>query len=226
MGCFNFECADCSWGENGTGEDGREYFDKPAAVVVKLKDGKKVIVHGRYTGYGEVETPSGHTFYHPQFEEFWDCWLDGGYNNHGEKGPFIAEAIYCEECLYGRNPTSFAEFDFDQMEKVVDYLEKKEAKEAVAAVAAAAVPTSAGPTPAVAAPTPAAPKKAPKPKPLTKEQLVAKVAELEAEVTRLKPFEERSKRLDTLYNEMHKKYTVVRRVLDSVKKAFQEEYYY
>jgi hypothetical protein len=209
----------CGWGPNGYGEDGRDYFDKPAAVEVELTSGKTVIIHGRYTGYGEVETETGHTFYHPQFEEFWGCWLDGTYNNHGEKGPFIAKKIYCEECLYGRDPTPISEYDFSDMVKVVDYL-KKEEDAAAAAVAAAAAPVvAASPAPAGAG---APKKKIAKPKPLTKEQLVTKVAQLEAEVTRLKPYEERATRLGTMYAEMQTKYTKIRAFYDKIETAMNE----
>ena len=209
MGCFNFQCTACGWGEGGHGEDGRDYFDKPAAVVVTLQSGKKVTIHGRYTGYGEVETETGYTFYHPQFEEFWAGWLDYAPNNKDEKGPYIATEIYCEECLWDRDPTSLADFDFSEMEKVVDYLTKK---------GAAAAPTPAAP----AAPAPK-PKKAAKPKPLTKDQLATKVAELEAEVARLKPIEQRAVRLNQMYMEVQGKYTRLRECMDKMKAVFRED---
>ncbi len=225
MGNFNFLCdgegdgyddhgkcyGKCGWGPNGRGEDGREYFDKPAAVEVELSSGKTVTIHGRYTGYGEVETETGYTFYHPQFEEFWECWLNGGYNNHGEKGPFIAKKIYCEECLYDFDPTPISEYDFSEMVKVVDYLQKQ--KDAAAAPA---------PIPAAASAVGVPKKKIAKPKPITKEQLVAKVAQLEAEVARLKPYEERATRLGTMYAEMQTKYTKTRAFYNKIETAMNE----
>ena len=211
MGCFNFECGECGWGPNGRGEDGREYFGKEAAVVVELTTGKCVIIHGHYTGYGEVETPTGHTFYPEQFEEYWADWLDYKPNNKGEKGPFIAKEIYCEECLYGRDPTPLVEYDFTQMKKVVDYLAKEEA------------PAAGGAGAAAPAPAPAKAKKAPKPKALTKDQLAAKVAELEAEVGRLKPIAERASRLDEMSRELQAKYPKLRGCMDKMKDLFRAD---
>jgi hypothetical protein len=231
MGNFNFFCDGegendgygrvdhkCGWGPNGCGEDGRDYFDKPAAVEVELTSGKTVIIHGRYTGYGEVETETGHTFYHPQFEEFWAGWLKGGYNNNGKKGPFIAKNIYCEECLYDYDPTPISEYDFTDMVKVVDYLKEEEEDAAAATTLPAAPVVAPAPTPAGTG----AKKKIAKPKPLTKEQLVAKVAQLEAEVARLKPYEERATRLGTMYAEMQTKYTKIRAFYDKIETAMND----
>jgi hypothetical protein len=61
--------------------------------------------------------------------------------------------------------------------------------------------------------------KAPKPKALTKDQLAAKVAELEAEVARLKPMEERLLELDKAYTRLQEANATASRRLKNIQEA-------
>lgn len=212
MGNFNFECEECGWGEGGEGEDGRDYFGKPAAAILLGKDGSEIILKGSYTGYGEVELPSGHTFWPDQFEEYFECWI--GHNDHGENGPYRCRGILCEECMEYKTQTSFAKFSFSDFVKAKDYLEKKKAPPPPPAPVA---------TPVVTAPKP---KKVPKPKALTKEQLVAKVAAMEAELAELRPLKERFTSLQTAYDKVQKQYNSARDTISGVHKALNEGRYY
>lgn len=199
MGNFNFECGKCGWGPNGTGEDGRDYFGKPAQVFAVTKDGKEVCMNGEYTGYGIVELPGGQEFYLKQFDQFWAGWLGA---TDPVCGPFVGGEILCEECCWGSIPTPMTKFGLSDFQTVKEYLEKSVAAPVSAPVSAAK-------------PKP----KAAKPKALTKEQLAAKVAELEAEEARLKPMEKRLADLDRAYTTLHEKYQVAAKRLDKIKNA-------
>ncbi len=218
MGNFNYQCEACGWGEGGEGEDGRDYFDKPAAAILMGKDGQEIVLKGSYTGYGEVELPSGHTFWPDQFEEYFESWI--GHNDNGEKGPFRCRGILCEECMEYKHQTSFSKFSFNDFKKAKDYLAEKKAPPAAAAPPVAA--------PAVAAPVAAVPKpkKGPKPKALTKDQLVAKVAALEAELAELRPLKERIQPLQEAYDKLQKQYSAARETISGVHKALNEGQYY
>lgn len=217
MGCFNFDCANCGEGmqrdEEGYECDGRDYFDKPVRIQVRTKSGKFVFLEGRYTGYGEVEVEFGsttETFYPKQFAEYWDCWTT-------EK-QFVSEEIYCEDCMEDYPLTSRAEFDLSDFTLAVDYMAvnmpppgsmapwrsggktlwNTGAPSVAAAAAAPAQPVAdavGGAAPTAAA-TPKKKVKVAKPKPLTKEELVKKVTEMEAELERLRPLEQRFKTLE------------------------------
>lgn len=214
MGNFNFECEECGWGEGGDGEDGRDYFGKPAMAVIHDEHGD-VFLAGEYTGYGAIELPSGHTFWADQFEEYFNCWI--GHNDNDEKGPFRCRGILCENCMESYTQTSFSKFSFSDFVKVKDYLEKKKAP-APAHVAP--------PAPAVAAPKKVKIIKVLKPKPLTKEELVVKVAEMEAELTRLRPLQERMATLQKAYDEMQKRNNRSESTIASIQRALNENQYW
>jgi len=189
MGNFNYLCTVCGWGPGGEGEDGRDYFGKPCQVSAETKDGKVIHMNGEYSGYGYVELPGGQEFYLQQYEEHWDGWCS--YEKTDENGPFTSCGILCQHCMYSSAPTSMTEFSMSDFETVKEYLEKLKAP----------------PPPAPPAPAPAPTKKpkivrAIKPKPLTKEELLAKVDELQKEVDRLKPMEKRLQELDKTYQKM------------------------
>lgn len=197
MGNFNYQCGKCGWGPRGDGEDGRDYFSKPAQVFATTKDGKEIRMNGTYTGYGAVELPGGQEFYLKQFEEYWEGWING-HPTDDETGPFVGGGILCESCSYKdtlyptyKTATPMTEYSLSDFQTVKDYIEKQKAPPPAAAAPA--------PAPAAAAPKPA---KAPKPKALTKAELEAKVAELQREVDRLKPMEQRLKDLDKAYQKM------------------------
>lgn len=209
MGCFNFDCANCGEGmqrdEEGYECDGRDYFDKPVRIQVRTKSGKFVFLEGRYTGYGEVEVEFGDKtveFYPKQFAIYWDCW-------NTEK-QFVSEEIYCEECMWKCSLTSRAEFDLSDFTLAVDYMAVntpppdsmapwRDCGKSLWNTAPPPAPVNVVVTaPTTAATTAATPKKAKvaKPKPLTKEELIKKVAEMEAELERLRPLEQRFKTLE------------------------------
>ena len=198
MGNFNYECGKCGWGPRGHGEDGRDYFGKPAQVFATTKDGKEIRMNGNYTGYGAVELPGGQEFYLTQFEEYWEGWING-HTTDEETGPFVGGGILCEHCAYEatlypkyEKATPMTEYSLSDFQTVKDYIEKQKA------------PPPAPPAPAPSAPA-AAPKKVlklAKPKALTKAELEAKVAELQREVDRLKPMEKRLQDLDKAYQKM------------------------
>ncbi len=214
MGNFNFECDECGWGEGGDGEDGRDYFGKPAAAVLEGADGKVILLKGEYTGYGEIELPSGHTFWPDQFEQYFDGWLSG--KGNGEKGPFRCRGILCENCMDYKHQTPFSEFSFFDFVKVKDYLEKQKVPPA---------PVTSPPAP-VAAPKKVKVLKVAKPKPLTKEELVAKVAELEEEVARLRPLQERMDSLQKAYDDMQKRSNRSEGTIAAIQRALNENRYW
>ncbi len=207
MGNFNFECGNCGWGPGGDGEDGRDYFGKPAQVFATTRSGKEVRMNGHYTGYGEVELPGGQTFFLKQFEEYWAGWISHKPTD-ATTGPFVGGAILCEDCCSA--PTPMTEFALSDFQTVKEYLEKR--------AAAASAPAPAAPPAVSAKPAPKA-KATAKPKALTKEQLAAKVAELEAEVARLKPMEQRLKDLDKAYTRLQQSAQVADKKLAKIQRA-------
>lgn len=206
MGNFNFMCDACGWGEGGDGEDGRDYFGKPAKVTAETQSGKLIILEGVYTGYGEVELPDGKIFYPRQFEEHWEFWTSGKENSN----TFVGKGIYCEECMYDHPSTAFTQFSFKDFELVVSYLNKKKqpAAESTMTPAAESIPVQT--------------KKIVKPKALKKDQLIEKVAELEAEVARLKPMEEQLTILNGMYTTVINNYNKVNERMEKIKKAFYD----
>ena len=208
MGNFNFECAECGWGEGGDGEDGRDYFGAECQVIAKTKSGKEVVLNGTYSGYGCVELPGGQEFYLKQFEEYWAGWL----THTGAGSPFAGGEILCECCM--RSPPPLSQFSLNDFQTVAEALR----------VEAPAAPVSAALMPATLMPAAPEPKKtkapkAPKPKALTKDQLAAKVAELEAEVARLKPMEERLLELDKAYTRLQEANATASRRLKNIQEA-------
>ena len=153
-------------------------------------------MNGNYTGYGAVELPGGQEFYLKQFEEYWEGWING-HRTDEETGPFVGGDILCESCSYKdtlyptyKTATPMTEYSLSDFQTVKDYIEKQKA------------PPPAPPAPAAAAPAPKKVLKLAKPKALTKAELEAKVAELQREVDRLKPMEQRLKDLDKAYQKM------------------------
>lgn len=206
MGNFNYQCGKCGWGPNGHGEDGRDYFGKPAQVVATTRSGKEVRMNGDYTGYGAVELPGGQEFYLKQFEEYWEGWSEHRATDP-VVGPFVGGGILCDDCCWDSPPTSMTEYALSDFLPVKEYLER------------AKTPVAPPAPPAVTTVKPAKVKAAPKPKPLTKEQLVAKVAELEAVVARLKPMEQRLKDLDQAYARLNASNQAASKKLDKIKNA-------
>ena len=204
MGNFNYLCGKCGWGPNGSGEDGRDYFGKPAQVIAETKDGKVIRMNGEYSGYGYVELPGGQEFYLKQYEEYWDGWCS--YKGTDESGPYTSCDVLCQRCMYGSAPTSMTEYSLSDFQTVKEYLEKKKAP-------APAVPAEAAKPKRVLK----APKKTVKAP--TKEELVAKVDELQKEVDRLKPMERRLQELDKAYQKMLTTNQIYERRLKKVQEA-------
>jgi hypothetical protein len=243
MGCFNFNCIRCGEGTNGD-YDGRDYFDKPVHISVPTKDGRNVILEGRYTGYGEVEVVFGdktETFYPKQFKEFWDCW--------GPVDQFVAGAMYCEDCMWNVDTTSRATFDLNDFERVVDYMARHEkpakyqglfgrgasswgtslaaagggtAAPAVAAGGGAAAPAAAPVLPAVKL-------KVVKPKPLKKDDLLKQNAELQkqnaelaAQIERMRLMEQRFKTLEEENKRLRESVQSAKKREDKIRQALDD----
>jgi hypothetical protein len=213
MGCFNFDCPNCGVGthrdEDGEEWEERDYFGADVRISVHTKKGAVVILEGKYTGYGEVEVKFGDKtveFYPKQFAEYWDCW--------DTKDQYVAQDIYCEECMEDYPLTSRSEFDLSDFTLAVDYMSinmpppgsmapwRRDAK---SLWNTAPEPAPAPVNTVVATPVGGAgggskkkekKEKVAKPKPFTKEELVKKVAEMEAELERLRPLEQRFKTLE------------------------------
>lgn len=226
MGCFNFDCGVCGEGvtrdEEGGEWDGREYFSKPVRINVLTKDGRTVVIEGIYSGYGEVDVDFGGKkieFYPKQFQEYWDVWTT--------KGQIVAEEIYCEDCMEDISLTSRATFDLSNFMLVVDYMATNEkppgwmnphkpslwATRLGGAVGGVSTPA---PTAAPAPAKPAKKKVEPKPK---KEDLILMVAEMKAELARLKPLEARFATLELENNSLREQLREKNERLDTIRKA-------
>jgi hypothetical protein len=223
MGCFNFDCCECGEGvthdEEGYVCEGREYFGAPVRINVPTKDGRTVVLEGTYTGYGEVEVKFGTKkveFYPKQFQEYWDFWTT--------KEQIISEEVYCEDCMEDHPLTSRATFDLSDFTLAIDYMAIHEkppgwmaphgkptlwATRRGGAVGGAAAP----------APAPAKKKTEPKPKPPKKDDLILMVAEMKAELERLRPIASRFATLETEANDLREQVRERDERLDAIRKA-------
>ena len=194
MGCFNFDCCVCGEGTHRDEEDGmwngREYFGAPVRIKVPTKKGGTVILEGEYTGYGEVEVKFGgklHEFYPKQFDQYWDYW--------DTAKQYIAHEVYCEDCMEDVPLTSRATFDLTDFILAVDYMAVNPKPSNSFGYREERGSLWDTKPVAPAPPVKSAPVKVPKPKAPTKEELVKQVAEMKAELERLRPLEARFKRL-------------------------------
>jgi hypothetical protein len=225
MGCFNFDCPNCGVGthrdENGEEWEDRDYFGATVRISVPTKKGGMVILEGRYSGYGEVEVEFGGKtieFYPKQFEEYWDCW--------NTEMQYLAQEIYCETCMENYPLTSRATFDLSDFTLAVDYMATHEKPRASMAPWGASTSkwgtALVTPVPAPApqpAPPPAKAAKVVKPKPLKKEDLAKKVAEMTAELERLRPLESRFMTLEAENVRLREDLHATRERLDKIRKA-------
>lgn len=227
MGCFNFDCKVCGEGVyrdedgNETGADGRDYFGAPCRILVPTKSGKTIVVEGEYNGYGEVELPDGTMFYPDQFQEYWSFWLD---NSDGEMNPFYAGDIYCEDCFDKVEPTSRKEWSNEDCIRVME-MEQTRAQYGSRVYYTLPPIKVAAPTPSAASAAQpekkdkAAKEPKPKPKPLKKEELQKRVAELEAELEKLRPLESRFTYMETNYKRVMEENASMRKKLDRARDA-------
>lgn len=184
MGHFNFECVGCGWGRRAKGD---KFFGMTVMITARTKTGKTVYITGVYDGYGDVEVVldgKEHLFYSTQFKPYWDSWCGSGY---------VCEHIFCEECMDASHLTPLAEFSKDDFTTLQELRAPKEAK--------AAEPVK---------------KVEPKPKAKkpTKSELEEMVAEMSAELERLRPLVEEVERLKRDKKELQGIISKVRDALD------------
>lgn len=231
MGCFNFDCCNCGEGvsrdEEGEEWEGREYFGAPVRINVLTKDGRTVVLEGKYSGYGDVEVMFGAKkieFYPKQFQEYWDFWPT-------EK-QLVAEEIYCEDCMDDVLLTSRSTFALPDFVLAVDYMATHEKppgwmapynKKSLWATrlggAVGGASTTAADASAMVSKKKLKKADEPKPKALKKEDLIKMVDEMKAELERLRPLEARFATLEAEANSLRKEIRVKDEQLDSIRKV-------
>ena len=219
MGCFNFDCCVCGEGvtrdEEGGTWDGREYFGKPVRINVLTKDSRTVVLEGVYSGYGEVDVKFGGkdvVFYPKQFQEYWDVWTTNT--------QYVSEEMYCEECMEDVSLTSRTTFDLSNFTLAIDYMAMHEKPPGWMDPRKASLwGTKLGAAPEAIVPTPPV-KAAAEPKP-KKNDLIKMVAEMKAELERLKPLEARFEALEAETNDLREQLRKKNERLDAIRKALE-----
>lgn len=102
MGNFDFDCCNC---DKKRTDD--EYIDMRVRITVILKNKKTIVLEGIYDGYGSVEVVGINQFWAKQFSEQFELWTS--YNSDYNRA-FLAEHIYCRECLDCVNVTPRIEY--------------------------------------------------------------------------------------------------------------------
>jgi hypothetical protein len=226
MGCFNFDCVKCGEGvgrdEDGNEWKGREYFNAPVRIRVPLKDGRSsVFLEGKYDGYGEVLVAFGTdtlVFLPKQFQEYWDIWQVQEYwDIRTTNDQYVAEEVYCEDCMKKISLTSRAAFDGKDFILVQNYMATHEKPPGWMNPHQPSKWNTAPPVPVAADPLPS-PVSALPPAPWHKEaDLLRQVAEMKDELERLRLFEARVTALEAEANTLRKDLHVKNEKLEKIR---------
>lgn len=225
MGCFWYECAEC-----GVNYDDVE-LDTPVMFVVQKKNKKGgVVLRGTYDGYGRIYTgkessPDTLLFYPIEFKEHFDYWGE----TYDGKTVYVCDHVYCEKCMDNYSASSLTEWSANEFQTVKELLEPK--KE-VAAPAVTQKPLGIPPTATLpAAATAPAPKqkKAPKVPKLKKAEMDVVLKEkdetiltLQAEIEKLKVFEQKFKELERLYQSSQEDVIHYRKAMRKMREAIDD----